>query len=201
MCRKFTPDELNTMDHETKNDVICQMQDRLDKLEHDYEDLMEQIRLANQKRFGRQTEKLEDIAGQLSFFNEAEANCDESTPEPTIEEIVDAVMKSPRKPKKKGRREEELKDFPQEEIPHDVSEEKLNETFGEGNWKSMPDEVFWQLRFEPARWIAEKHVVKVLSGRTDCIRMNFFVETILLPCLGEVLQPLLWKLRLSTPSM
>lgn len=164
MCRKFTPDELNMMDHETKNDVICQMQDRLDKLEHDYEDLMEQIRLANQKRFGRQTEKLEDIAGQLSFFNEAEANCDESTPEPMIEEIVDVVMKSPRKPKKKGRREEDLKDFPQEEIPHDVSEEKLNETFGEGNWKSMPDEVFWQLRFEPARWIAEKHVVKVYVG-------------------------------------
>ena len=23
MCRKFTPDELNTMDHEAKNDVIC----------------------------------------------------------------------------------------------------------------------------------------------------------------------------------
>lgn len=63
MCRKFTPDELNTMDHETKNDVICQMQDRFDKLEHDYENFMEQIRLANQQRFGRQTEKLEDIAG------------------------------------------------------------------------------------------------------------------------------------------
>lgn len=175
MCRKFTPDELNMMDHETKNDVICQMQDRLDKLEHDYEDLMEQIRLANQQRFGRQTEKLEDIAGQLSFFNEAEANCDESTPEPTIEEIVDAVMKSPRKPKKKGRREEELKDFPQEEIPHDVSEEKLNETFGEGNWKSMPDEVFWQLRFEPARWIAEKHVVKVYVG-TDGLHQDEFLR-------------------------
>lgn len=175
MCRKFTPDELNMMDHETKNDVICQMQDRLDKLEHDYEDLMEQIRLANQQRFGRQTEKLEDIAGQLSFFNEAEANCDESTPEPTIEEIVDAVMKSPRKPKKKGHREEELKDFPQEEIPHDVSEEKLNETFGEGNWKSMPDEVFWQLRFEPARWIAEKHVVKVYVG-TDGLHQDEFLR-------------------------
>lgn len=29
MCKKFTPDELNKMDHETKNDVIYQMQDRL----------------------------------------------------------------------------------------------------------------------------------------------------------------------------
>ena len=175
MCRKFTPDELNTMDHETKNDVICQMQERLDRLEHDYENLMEQIRLANQQRFGRQTEKLEDIAGQLSFFNEAEANCDESAPEPTIEAVVDTAMKSPRKAKKKGQREEDLKDFPQEEIPHDVPEEKLNETFGEGNWKSMPDEVFWQLRFEPARWIAEKHVVKVYVG-TDGLHQDEFLR-------------------------
>ena len=75
MCRKFTPDELNTMDHESKNDVIYQMQDRLDRLEHDYENLMEQVRLANQQRFGRNTEKPDEIAGQLSFFNEAEANC------------------------------------------------------------------------------------------------------------------------------
>lgn len=58
MCKKFTPDELNKMDHETKNDVICQMQDRLDRLEQNYENLVEQVRLANQQRFGRQTEKL-----------------------------------------------------------------------------------------------------------------------------------------------
>lgn len=57
-------------------------------------------------------------------------------------------MKSPRKAKKKAQRKEE--------IPHDFTEEKLNETFGEENRRSMPDEVFWQLRFEPARWIAEK---------------------------------------------
>ena len=68
MCKKFTPDELDKMDHETKNDVICQMQDRLDRLEQNYENLVEQIRLANQQRFGRHTEKLDDIAGQISFF-------------------------------------------------------------------------------------------------------------------------------------
>ena len=27
----------------------------------------------------------------------------------------------------------------------------------------MPDEIYWQLRFEPAKWIAEKHIIKVLS--------------------------------------
>ena len=68
MCKKFTPDELNKMDHEAKNDVIYQMQDRLDRLEQNYENLVEQVRLANQQRFGRHTEKLDDIAGQLSFL-------------------------------------------------------------------------------------------------------------------------------------
>ena len=175
MCQKFTADELNIMDHETKNEVIYRMQDRLDKLEHDYENLIEQIRLANQQRFGRHTEKLDDIAGQLSFFNEAEACCDEQKPEPSIDEVIDDSLKKPRKPKKKGQREEDLKDFPQEEVPHDVPEEKLIATFGEGNYKSMPDEICWQLRFEPARWIAEKHVIKVYVG-TDGLHQDEFLR-------------------------
>ncbi len=175
MCRKFTPDELNTMSHESKNDVIYQMQDRLDKLEHDYENLMEQVRLANQQRFGRNTEKLDEITGQLSFFNEAEADCNENVPEPTIDETLAFAMKPPRKRRKKGQREEDLKDFPQEEISHDVPVEELNEAFGRGNWKSMPDEIFWQLRFEPARWIAEKHVIKVYVG-TDGLHQDEFLR-------------------------
>ena len=175
MCRKFTPDELNTMDHESKNDVIYQMQDRLDKLEHDYENLMEQVRLANQQRFGRNTEKLDEITGQLSFFNEAEADCNENVPEPTIDETLAFAMKPPRKRRKKGQREEDLKDFPQEEISHDVAAEELDDAFGRGNWKSMPDEIFWQLRFEPARWTAEKHVIKVYVG-TDGLHQDEFLR-------------------------
>lgn len=101
MCKKFTPDELNKMDHETKNGVIYQMQDRLERLEQNYENLIEQIRLANQQRFGRHTEKLDDIAGQLSFFNEAEANYDEAAKEPTVEDVIDSSGKVPRKPSKR----------------------------------------------------------------------------------------------------
>lgn len=175
MCQKFTANELNSMNHDAKNEIIYQMQDRLDKLEHDYENLIEQIRLANQQRYGRHTEKLDEIAGQLSFFNEAEACCNEQTPEPSIDEVIKNVVKKPRKPKKKGQREEDLKDFPQEEIPHDVSEEKLVDTFGEGNYKSMPDEICWQLRFEPAKWIAEKHIIKVYVG-TDGLHQDEFLR-------------------------
>ena len=175
MCKKFTPEELNTMGHDAKDDLIFQMQERLDKMERDYETLMEQIRLANQQKYGRSTEKLDEIAGQLSFFNEAEANCDESVSEPTIEETVISVLKPVRKAKQKGQREEDLKEFPQEEILHDISEEELDTAYGKENWKRMPDEIFWQLRFEPAKWIAEKHIVKVYVG-TDGKHQDEFLR-------------------------
>ena len=65
-----------------------------------------------------------------------------------MEDVIESVKKASRKSKKKGQREEDLKDFPQEEISHDIPEQELNEAFSAGNWKSMPDEIFWQLRFE-----------------------------------------------------
>lgn len=39
----------------------------------------------------------------------------------------------------------------------------------------MPDEIFWQLRFEPARWIAEKHIIKVYVG-TDGLHQDEFLR-------------------------
>ncbi len=68
MCQKFTADELNTMNHEAKNDVIYQMQDRLDKLEHDYENLIEQIRLANRQSYGRKSETLDPLQDSFLFL-------------------------------------------------------------------------------------------------------------------------------------
>lgn len=39
----------------------------------------------------------------------------------------------------------------------------------------MLDEVCWQLRFEPAKWIAEKHIIKVYVG-TDGIHQDEFLR-------------------------
>ena len=175
MCQKYTADELNSMNHEAKNEVIYDMQNRLDKLEHDYENLIEQIRLANHERLGSHSETLDAIAGQLSFFNEAEACYDEQNPEPYIDEFIAEVTNPSRKPKKKRQREEDLKDFLQEEICHDVSNEELKSTFGKGNYKSLPDEITWRLRFEPAKWIAEKHIIKVYVG-TDGLHQDEFLR-------------------------
>ena len=82
MCQKYTADELNSMNHETKNEVICDMQNRL----------------TIHESFGRHSETLDAITGQLSFFNEAEAYYDEQTLEPAIDEVIAEVTKPSRKP-------------------------------------------------------------------------------------------------------
>ena len=175
MPKKFTPDELNKMDHKTKDDVIYQMQDRLDRLEHNYENLVEQIRLANQQRFGRHTEKLDDIAGQLSFLMRQKRIMMEQPRNRLWKRSLIHPERYRESLRKKGQREEDLKDFPQEVILHDIPEQELNEAFGEENWKSMPDEIFWQLRFEPAKWTAEKHIIKVYVG-TDGAHQDEFLR-------------------------
>lgn len=84
------------------------MQRQINTLRGNVERLIEQIRLSDQQRFSRQTEKLDQIAGQLSFFNEAETNCEEDALEPGIEETVAVASKPSQKPKKKGQRKEDM---------------------------------------------------------------------------------------------
>lgn len=66
------------------------MQWQLDTLNDNIEKLIEQVRIANNYRFGKHTETLKSIEGQLSFFDEAEAVCDEPFGEPSAEEVLPA---------------------------------------------------------------------------------------------------------------
>ena len=135
---KHTLTELNTMSHEELITIILSMQGQMDALNENIEKLIEQVRIANNYRFGRHTETLSSIEGQLSFFDEAEAFFDASTEEPAIEEVVPVV----RKKKSKGQRELDLKEFPEELIPpHSVSVEELNGFYGEGNWRRATSSV------------------------------------------------------------
>ncbi len=169
---KHTLTELNTMSHEELITIILSMQGQMDALNENIEKLIEQVRIANNYRFGRHTETLSSIEGQLSFFDEAEAFFDASTEEPAIEEVVPVV----RKKKSKGQRELDLKEFPEELIPpHSVSVEELNGFYGEGNWRRMPDEVYKRLRHEPESWTVEVHTVEVYVG-TDGEHQDEFLR-------------------------
>lgn len=158
---KHTLEELNNCSREELVTIILKMQGQLDALNENIERLIEQVRIANSYRFGKHTETLNSIDGQLSFFDEAENCCDLSAPEPAPEEVL-----PPRHGrKKKGQREIDLKDFPEEKLPpYHISKEELDAFYGEGNWRRMPDETYKRLRHEPESWTVEVHTVEVYVG-------------------------------------
>jgi transposase len=75
-----------------------------------------QIRLFQQKKFGKSSEKTD--ARQKELFDETENEADSSKPEPTIEQITYTRRK------RTGKREEDLSGLPIETITHTIPEEE-----------------------------------------------------------------------------
>lgn len=172
MAEKYTVKELNKLDKKSLMLLVLSMQDQLTQMNENLEKLIEQVRITNQQRFGRHTETLEAISGQLSLFNEAEALSEEVAREPEIEEVLPVIQK---KKKQRGKRDADLSGFPEEKILHSVSPEKLCELYGEGNYKRMPDETYKRLRYEPASYTVEIHTVEVYVG-TDGLHQDEFIR-------------------------
>ena len=166
MTKIYLPEELNSFSRETLVAVILSMQDQLAQLNTNMERLIEQIASANNHRYGRSSEKLDVIAGQLELeliFNEAEALTETLYVVEPAEEDVIQVMRL----KKKGKREEDIKDLPVEVIPHTLPEEKLQEIFGAAGWKQLPDEVYKRVCVQPAVYTVEEHHVAVYAGKDN----------------------------------
>ena len=173
MAGKHTLGELNNLSREELITIILGMQGQLDALNENIEKLIEQVRLANQHRFGRHTETIKSIEGQLSFFDEADALYNPLVQEPDVEDVLPRKAK---KKKAKGQREEDLRDFPEDIIPtHTVSREALDAFYGEGNWRQMPSETYKRLRHEPESWTVEVHTVDVFVG-TDGEHQDEFMR-------------------------
>ncbi len=168
--RRYTEDDLNAMSKKDLLLITLSLQDQIQQMNENFEQLIEQLRIANQNRFGRHSEKLDAIDGQMSLFNEAEDEVDPSAGEPPVEEVV----KSYKRKRKKGKLEADLSGFPKEEVPHTVSREILDAFYGPGNWKKMPTEEFNRLRYEPASWTVEHHTVEVYVGTGGLHQDEFF---------------------------
>lgn len=166
MAKKYTVDELNNLSADSLKIIILSMQDQLEQLNQNMERLIEQIAVSNNQRYGRSSEKLETMDGQLSLdfiFNEAEALTETLyVVEPAEEDVL------PRKKKKQvGKRDKDLEDLPVEAIPHEISEEELSDIFGAAGWKRLPDEVYKRVRVEPAVYTVEEHHVAVYAGKDN----------------------------------
>ncbi len=108
MNKKHTLKELNSMGHEELVTIILIMRGQLDTLNENIEKLIEQVRIANQHCFGRKTETMQSIEGQLSFFDEADALYDKDAEEPGADE---ALPSPPAVRKPKGREILTLRSF------------------------------------------------------------------------------------------
>lgn len=160
MAQEYTVDELNKLSADSLKIILLSMQDQLEQLNLNMERLIEQISAANNQRFGRSSEKLEVIDGQLDLdfmFNEAEALTESLyVVEPAEEDVLPAKKK-----KQTGKRDKDLGGLPVQEIQHVLSDEQLNEIFGANGWKQLPDEVFKRVKVETALYTVEEYHVAV----------------------------------------
>ena len=162
MTEPYTKEKLTGMSSEEKDLLILSMQKQLEALNDNINKLIEQMRIANQQRFGRHSEKMDVLDGQLSLFDEAGPLYDPKAEEPKYDDVVPDAKT--RRKKQKGKRDADLDSFEQETYIHDVSKEKLDEYFGKGNWREMPVESYKRLRYVPSKFITENHKIKVYVG-------------------------------------
>lgn len=161
MAKKYTEEELNNCSKEILVTLLLNMQEQMDTMNQNMEHLIELLASSNNKLYGRSTEKLSAIEGQMDlseFLNEAEYTVGDTEPlEPKAEEVI-VVRK-----KQKGKREADLKDLPVEVINHYLSDDELTEALG-SKWKKLPDEVYKRVKYEPAKYTVEEHHVGVYAA-------------------------------------
>ena len=126
----------------------------------------EQLRIMNQRQFGKRSEAVSEIDGQLSLFdtfNEVEATQDPSAPEP---EITEVIISSYKRSKRKGKREADLDGLPARVIQHKLTEEELAKKFPNG-YKELPEEVYKRLHIIPETFIVDEHHVHVYVSKDN----------------------------------
>ena len=140
-----------------ENDALKVRVQELEKLNDWYE---KQLKLNRQRMFGASSERSE-YAGveQLNLFNEAEAEKQPISPEPTLEEITY------KRKKKKGSREKLLKQLPVETIEYTLpGSEQICPQCGNA-MHVMSKEVRKELKIIPAKVSVVEHVSYVYACR------------------------------------
>ena len=174
--KQLSSSELNSMSKEDLAAMVLQMQQlhqqlqqqqkemelQQKKMEQQIHTLNEKIAIMNARHFGRSTEKLETLPGQMNIFNETEVAAAEAIAEPAIEQVV------VRKKKKKGQRKEDLSRLPKRIENHELTKEQLKAIFGENGWKRLPDEVYSRVEYQPAvKEVVEHHVAVYAAKKND----------------------------------
>lgn len=133
--------------------------------------LTEQLAIANQRLYGRKSEKnlvtAADDGEQLNFFseifNEIEVHADLG---PVDEPEIETAVKGYTRKKSKGKREKDLSGLPVRIEEHTLSDDQLSELFPDG-YRYLPDEIYKKLEFHPATFEVVEHHIKVYKGKKN----------------------------------
>ena len=174
--KQLSSSELNSMSKEEMAAMILQMQKQQQEMQQLHEQLQqrqkqmeqqihtlnEKIAIMNARHFGRSTEKLSALPGQMNIFNEVETAAPEAIAEPAIEQVVI------RRKKQKGKRKDDLSRLPKRIENHELTKEQLKAIFGDNGWKRLPDEVYSRVEYQPAvREVVEHHVAVYAAKKAD----------------------------------
>ena len=152
--KQFSSAQLNKMSREDLVAMVLQMQQQ-------NHTLTEKLSLMQARFFGRSTEKLNTLPGQMNLFNEAEAAATDVVAEPTIEQTV------VRKKKQKGQRQADLSQLPVRKEQHELTEQQLIAIYGDDGGKRQHDEVFRRVEYTPAVREVVEHHVAVYAGKKE----------------------------------
>ena len=86
--KQLSSSELNNLSKEDLAAMVLQMQQTQLQLQQQISTLNEKIAIMNARHFGRSTEKLNTLPGQMNIFNEADAAAAEAIAEPAIEQVI-----------------------------------------------------------------------------------------------------------------
>ena len=181
----LTEKELCTLSKDTLISLIIGLQSSVYELNKTVSVLSEQIKVMNQRSYGRSTESSSLIyMPQLELgINEPEASMDNNEPEPSLEKA--ASLK-----RQVGKRAEDIKKITnhREEII-ELSDEELKQRFGERKWKKLPYQIITKLEHHPASFEAVTYKIGVYADSDDeiIVRADKPVE--------------LWANSIATPSL
>ena len=157
---ELSEDKLITMPVSTLVQIIMSLNESCQELNRRLTIAEEQIAIMNQRVYGRKSEAaVSPLQLQLDLgLNEAEVLAEEKEEETQLEEAA------PRKKKAAGKKKEDWKKITNHREEYiTLSEEELNEKYGEGKWKRLPDEIVCQLEHHPASFEAVTYHIAVYA--------------------------------------
>lgn len=143
------------------NETISNLNSQLDEAHVEIDRLIEQIKFANQHRFGSSSEVV--VPDQLSLFNDIEAATDDKAKEPEVDDIL------PKKPHRRGGKAKiDYSKFETVIINHEIAEGDRACPECGCALEEMNIEITRRVRIVPAHLVVEEHHRHVYRCKECC---------------------------------